>query len=227
MRSAILFEALCHLKCRITPSTDNLVEFTEKKVLRLEYELNQEEIMKLKRSCGNFILATNKEPNKLPMKDTFLAYKEEWKVESVFSRLKGTLQVIPMRLKLTERIEAMMYLQMTCVQIYTLIDREAKNRLASKDEKLVGLFPKNRAVARPKTKFMLEELGHVDLAFTKDEDGFSVRVADVSPFVKKLFTLMDVDPQYYDNKFVLSQLSIAENLDSDGLYYAIGIRSNG
>lgn len=161
------------------------------------------------------------------MKDAFLAYKEEWKVESVFSRLKGTLQVIPMRLKLTERIEAMMYLQMTCVQVYTLIDREAKIRLASAGEKLVGLFPKERAVARPKTEFMLEKLGHVGLAFTRDGDDFSVRVAGVSFFVKKLFNLMGVNPLYYDNKFISSQLSIAEKFDSDSLYRAMGICSDG
>ena len=208
-------------------SADSQPEFTEEKVLILKYKINEEEITNLKRRCGYFVLVTNKETDKLAMKDAFLAYKEEWKVESVFSRLKGTLQVIPMRLKLTTRIESMMYFQMTCVQIYTLIDREAKNRLASTGKKLVGLFPKERAVSRPKTEFMIEELGHVGLAFTKDEDGFCVRVAWISEFVKILFDLMDVNPLYYDNEFVSSQLSIAETLDPEGLYNAIGIREYG
>ena len=204
------------------PSSNNQPdEYIEKKLLKLEYTLNEEKILKLKRRCGYFVLVTNKEYDKLSMKEALLAYKEEWKVEGVFSRLKGTLQVIPMRLKLTNRIESMMYLQMTCVQIYALIDREAKNRLASGGEKLVGLFPKKRAVASPKTEFMLEALDHFGLAFTRDEDEFSVRVSGVSPFVKKLFILMNVIPAYYDNKFVSSQLSIAETLDSEELYQAM------
>ena len=126
-----------------------------------------------------------------------------------------------MRLKLPSRIEAMMYLQMTCVQVYSLIDREAKNRLASNNEKLVGLFPKQRAVERPKTEFMIEALDHFGLAFIKDDDEFSVRVSGVTPFVKKLFDLMGVNPEYYDNKYVLKQMSLDEKLDSDGLYRAM------
>lgn len=36
------------------------VEVMEKKVLKLEYKMNEEEITKLKRRCGYFVLVTNK-----------------------------------------------------------------------------------------------------------------------------------------------------------------------
>lgn len=80
------------------------------------------------------------------------------------------LQVVPIYLRLPEHIEAMMYLLMTCAQIFTLMDREAKNSLAKKNEKLAGLFPNKIEVSRPKAEMMLDVFGNNGMVYRINEE---------------------------------------------------------
>ncbi|MBC8061050.1 MAG: hypothetical protein H7Y18_10320 [Clostridiaceae bacterium] len=49
--------------------------------------------------CCYFVIRTNKSKDELSMKQVLGCYKQEWKVERIFEKLKGPLQVIPIYLE--------------------------------------------------------------------------------------------------------------------------------
>jgi len=132
------------------PHTEYIV--IQQKNYTLIFHQNIKAIDTTKKLCGYFVLATNKTNRQMSMPCVLDAYKKEWKVEQIFERLKGPLQVVPIYLQRPDHIECMMYLLMTCAQIFTLMDREAKNTLKDNTEKLEGLFPNKIKVANPKAE---------------------------------------------------------------------------
>lgn len=89
------------------PGPNSVYKEIEIKKQKLIYSKNEQAIENARKLCGYFALATNKPKDELPMAKALASYKQEWMVERVFERLKGSLQVIPIYLQLPEHIEAM------------------------------------------------------------------------------------------------------------------------
>lgn len=64
-------------------------------------------------------------------------------------------------------IEAMIYLLITCAQIFTLIDREAKNILAADDDRLPGLFSNKVTTKNFKMEQIIDKLANVPLVYVE------------------------------------------------------------
>lgn len=71
---------------KVTPNSK--YEEVQKTMYKLEYSINKEAKEEYQKVCGYFILATNKSSSALTIKQGLIAYKQEWKVESIFHRLK-------------------------------------------------------------------------------------------------------------------------------------------
>lgn len=192
-------------------------EYVEKEIVRhqVNYRWNAESIQQKEKECGYFVLITNKPVTKLSIKEALLTYKKQYKVETVFSRLKGPLQVIPLRLELPNRIESIMYMLVSCVQIMTLIDRTAEKTLSYKNKKLHGLFPKNRGVERPKSEFMLDALRKLSLEFVQTDGTTKVTVGHLHSFEYEILELMGVDSQLYNKEFCALRLTTSEELNGN------------
>ncbi len=195
-------------KGRIGPNS----VFIDKEVKHhsIEYWKDEEAIAKKKMLFGYFVLATNQPRKKLTMTTALKYYKQEWKVERIFERLKGDLQVIPIYLKKPEHIEALMFLLMTCVQLYTLIDRTAEKSLKAKNEKLAGLFPNNRTVSRPKAEKMLDTFRHASMVYHRNSGAPDVNVAILNNLQKEILDIIGVDNNYYTTHYVKARMNSNE-----------------
>lgn len=182
----------------------------EVKTHSLVYSMNESAIEDKRKLCGYFVLATNKPKAELPTANALSSYKQEWMVERVFERLKGPLQVVPIYLQLPEHIEAMMYLLMTCAQIFTLMDREAKNSLAAKDEKLEGLFPNKRKVSRPRAEVMMDAFGNIGLSYRAIGDGVEISVGGLNPLQGKILEITGINPIGYSTQYIVGKLNTEE-----------------
>lgn len=178
----------------------------EIKTYSLNYSLDDKAIQDKKELCGYFILATNKSCEDLSMTKALACYKQEWQVERIFERLKGPLQVIPMYLQLPEHIESMMYLLMTCAQVFTLMDREAKNTLAKNQEKLSGLFPNKIKTGSPKAEVMMEAFGNISLVYIVNTENISVSISGLNPLQAKILNITKVNPIGYSSNYVIPRL---------------------
>jgi transposase len=172
----------------------------------LSYSLDDKAIQDEKELSGYFILATNKSCQDLPMAKALSSYKQEWQVERIFERLKGPLQVIPMYLQLPEHIESMMYLLMTCAQVFSLMDREAKNTLAKNQEKLSGLFPNKIQTGSPKAELMMEAFGNIRLVYIVNAEDISVSISGLNPLQAKILNITKVNPIGYSSDYVMPRL---------------------
>lgn len=180
----------------------------------VNYIWNEDSIKLREEECGYFVLVTNKPVEKLTMQEALQTYKKQYKVETIFSRLKGPLQVIPIRLELPERIESVMYMLISCVQIMTLIDRNAEKSLSSRNKKLHGLFPKNRGVERPKSEFMTDALRKLCLEFVQIGENVKVQVGHLHSLECELLELMGAETQLYSKEYCANRLSEAERINN-------------
>lgn len=179
---------------------------TEKKTYTVTHCKNEDNIRREQEICGYFVLATNKAKNKLSMRESLCLYKQEWKVERIFERLKGPLQVIPIYLKDPKHIESMMYLLVTCAQVFTLVDREAKNSLAANNEKLHGLFPNKITTKNPKMEQIIDRFSNISLVYIEKGNERSCIISQLTEVQKKLLEIMHIDPLMYSTNFIFKKL---------------------
>jgi transposase len=190
------------------PHTEKTVYVDEKKeFITVTFSwINDEAYRELDKYCGYFILVTNKPKSELSLVDVLLTYKRENKVERVFSRLKGPLQSVPIHLHLPRRIETMMYLLMTCVQVMTLIDRSAENNLKANDEVLSGLVPR-KTTAKPKSEAILELLSNISYTIENFDGTLLVEIHHITKVKLKIIEILDIDyQQFYGKQFFANQL---------------------
>jgi transposase len=192
------------------PGPNTVYKEIETKKHSLEYDINEKAIQNKKELSSYFVLATNKPTAELSMKQALSSYKQEWKVEKIFARLKGPLQVIPIFLQLPEHIEAMMFLLMTCAQIFTLMDREAGKSLAENNEKLAGLFPNKIEVARPKAEMMLDVFGNIGLVYRLDDNKINIDISMLNGLQDKIIEITNVNPIGFNNDYIKQRLDTDE-----------------
>jgi transposase len=184
----------------------------------IEFNWDKTLVEEEKKLCGYFVIVTNKTSKELSKQEVFQLYKKQWKIEKIFEKLKGPLQVLPIRLKLPTRIESLMYLLMTCAQVFTLIDREARISLEKANEEIVGLSANNIALSRPRTESMLEAVRNIGLVYKLEDGEFSVKINGLNGLIDKIFNITKIDPKFIEDKYICSRLDVAEKLDKEALY---------
>lgn len=194
-------------------------------IFSLEIVWNDKLIEEEKKLCGYFVLVTNKTSEELSTREVFDLYKKQWKIERIFERLKGHLQVLPIRLNLPRRIEGLMYLLMTCAQVFTLIDRTAKISLEEAGEEIVGLSANKKGLARPKTEAMLDAIRNISLIYKLHDDGeISVKLTGANEFVCKILKITNVDQMLLNDEYISNMLDQSEKFDRDDFHQSIMIK---
>jgi len=104
----------------------------------------------------------------------------------------------------------MMYLLMTCAQIFTLMDREAKNSLEAKGERLAGLFPNKITVVRPKAEAMLEAFGNICLSYRAIGDNIEISISGLNTLQGKILEITGVSFIGYSTQYIVGRLNTDE-----------------
>jgi transposase len=192
------------------PGPNSVYEEITQTAFSFDYSVQNECVIAYSKYCGYFVLATNKPVNQLSMLGALQAYKQEWKVERIWERLKGPLQVLPIRLKLPKHIQAMMFLLLTCAQVFTLIDREAKKTLAANNEKLEGMFPNKIKTASPKTEQIIDKFSNVSLVYMVQSEQVTLFSPVLSDLQLKLLKIIGVRADYYDTECIRKRLESSQ-----------------
>lgn len=137
---------------------------TEEKVnYNLQVHRNQQAIEEKALVDGIFLMVSNHESQNWPIGRLLALYKRQYKVERIFSVLKGPLAVSPMLLEKPERICSMMFIMTLTLQLYTLIQRQVAQELCRRDSPLEGLMPNKIKTWRPQTDKLLEAFNNINL----------------------------------------------------------------
>jgi hypothetical protein len=179
------------------------------------YTINQEKMQEKKDLCGYIILASNIPPNESSLEELMRAYKLEYRVEHAIRRLKNSLNLTPVYLHLPNRIEVLIYLLMTIVQVMSLMDRTARLTLAKQKKALVGLLPKRKS-RRPKAEYMLDALRNIRVNFIYNGEMLSVAYSKQQQLALDILQILDIDQDLYTSKGLSQMIEKIIDIDPDG-----------
>ena len=157
------------------------------------------------------IYVTNAAKTRLTLQQSVRYYRDEYLVERGFHRFKGgSLPVLPLFVRIDERIKGLVFLLFMALQILTLMDFVASRELAKTGEKIAGLVPGNPkiAVARPTAERLLAAFEGIHLFVEKTGNTITGYVVEkLSPLQEKILTLLQIPKEIYNLSFSKVQLN--------------------
>jgi transposase len=179
------WETLAELSCRI--------------------ERREEAIQTHQELMGWRIYVTNAPKARMSLEQSVRYYRDEYTVERGFHRFKrGSLPILPLFIRIPERIKGLLFLLFIALQALTLMDFIARRELAKTNEKLSGLVPGNpkMATARPTAERLLRSFKNLHLLV--ENNGIVITgylVEKLSPLQEKILTILQIPKELYDLSF--------------------------
>jgi len=146
---------------------------------------------------GIFLMVSNLDKQQWSASDLLSLYKRQYKVERVFSVLKGPLAVSPMLLEKPERICAIMFIMTLTLQLYTLIQRDAARELLKRNSPLEGLMPNRIKTWRPRTNELLSAFDNISLVENVQGKTSSEHMTSLSPLQLEILQILKVPVRKY------------------------------
>jgi transposase len=130
-------------------------------------------IAALKERFGWKAFVTNAPPERLSLRDAILCYRNEYRIERIFNRLKSRVHIAPLFVKLTDQIEGLTYLLTLGVRVLTVMEFALRRSLQNEHAKLPGLHPENKTkmTDTPTAERILKAFADVSLTIIKQAAG--------------------------------------------------------
>lgn len=132
-------------------------------------------------------------------------YRDEWRVERGMHRLKrGSLPVLPLFLRIPERIRGLMLLLTIALQLITLLEFVIRRELSKNNETLTGLVPGNPKMktARPTTERLLAQFKEINCLIEINEERMIGQIVEpLTPLQERILILLGLSPKIYKFKF--------------------------
>jgi transposase len=116
---------------------------------------------------------TNAGPTRLSLQDAVLGYRNEYRVERIFQRLKSRVHIAPLFVKRNEQIEGLTYLLTLGVRVLTVTEFVLRRSLETEQARLPGLHPENKQkrTDTPTAERILKAFSDVSLTIIKHASG--------------------------------------------------------
>jgi transposase len=170
------------------------------RTVSLQVDIDEQAVQMTVRWFGWRVYATNQQQETLPLEKAVLAYREEYLIERGFGRLKGKpLSLSPMYLQSDDRATGLIRLLSIGLRLLTLIEHQARQRLADLKEKLPGLYAgnPNRVTARPTAEALLQAFKGIYLSVVTLGEQVWFHVTPLSDVQKKILALLDFSVDIY------------------------------
>src|SRR5712691_8608842 len=133
----------------------------------------EDKIADLRQRCGVKAFVTNAGQKQLSLKDAVLCYRNEYRVERVFNRLKSRVHIAPLFVKLNDQIEGLTYLLTLGVRVLTVTEFVLRRSLEQDQVTLPGLHPENKhkRTDKPTAERLLKAFSGVSLTIIQHAAG--------------------------------------------------------
>jgi transposase len=130
-------------------------------------------IADLSQRFGWKAFVTNAPKEQLSLADAVLCYRNEYRVERIFNRLKSRLQIAPLFVKLNDQLEGLTYLLTLGVRVLTVMEFVLRRSLQNDQVQLPGLHPENKKkmTDKPAAERILKAFAEVSLTILKHATG--------------------------------------------------------
>ncbi|QBH14120.1 IS1634 family transposase [Desulfobacter hydrogenophilus] len=164
-------------------------------------ERNQKKIADEKTRFGWKAFVTEVDFDKLSLHDAILSYRNEYRVERIFGRLKSRLNIAPLFVKKDDQIEGMTYLLTLCVRVLTLIEFVVRRSLKEEKTELPDMHPENhkKTTAKPSAEKILKAFSKVNLTIICDMAGNVIMrsLKPLSNLQKQIIQKLGLDSSIY------------------------------
>jgi transposase len=151
----------------------------EKRVIeKMRYHITQitrqeDRIAALRQRFGWKAFVTNAGPQRLSLQEAVLCYRNEYRVERIFHRLKSRVHIAPLFVKLNEQIEGLTYLLTLGVRVLTVTEFVLRRSLEIAQASLPGLHPENKPkrTDKPTAERVLRAFAGISLTIIKNAAG--------------------------------------------------------
>lgn len=133
----------------------------------------QDKITDLRQRFGWKAFVTNAGQTRLSLPHAVLCYRNEYRVERIFNRLKSRVHIAPLFVKLNEQIEGLTYLLTLGVRVLTVTEFVLRRSLEQDQARLPGLHPENKQkmTDKPTAERVLKAFADVSLTIIKNAAG--------------------------------------------------------
>jgi len=134
---------------------------------------NEAAITTAKQRFGWKAFATNAPRARLSLTDAVLCYRNEYRVEQIFLRLKSRLKIAPLFVKRDDQMTGLTHLLTLGVRVLTLVEFVVRRSLRADQAKLPGLYPENpkKETDTPTAERILKAFSRVALTRIRDATG--------------------------------------------------------
>lgn len=130
-------------------------------------------IAALSQRLGWKAFVTNAGQKRLALQEAVLCYRNEYRVERIFHRLKSRVHIAPLFVKLNEQIEGLTYLLTLGVRVLTVTEFVLRRSLEQDQVRLPGLHPENKQkmTNKPTAERILKAFADISLTIIKNATG--------------------------------------------------------
>jgi transposase len=151
----------------------------EKRVIKnIRYHITRiarqrDPIAALSQRFGWKAFVTNAAQKRRSLKDAVLCYRNEYRVERLFNRLKSRVHIAPMFVKLNDQIEGLVHLLTLGVRVLTVMEFVLRRSLQKDRAQLPGLHLENKQkmTDKPTAERLLKAFSGVSLTIVKHAAG--------------------------------------------------------
>jgi len=172
---------------------------------RVRYQItavtrNEKEISVVKRNFGWKAFVTNAAKKELSLQDAVLCYRNEYRVERIFNRLKSRVNIAPLYVRRDDQIAGLTYLLTLGIRVLTLIEFVCRRSLKTDKESLQGLHPENRQkkTDKPTAERILKAFDGVTLTIVCSRAGNELMrfLTPLSDLQKEILKRLGLDACY-------------------------------
>jgi len=157
-------------------------------------------IEQVERALGWRVYATNASADQLTLTDAVLAYREQYLVERIFTRLKGRrLSITPLYVQRDDHALGLIRLLTLAARLMAVAEYTARRALADQETELAGVYAGNpkRSTARPTLERMLRVFQHITVTVLKPPGGVVRHVTSLTAVQVRILSLLDLSPTLY------------------------------
>ena len=162
---------------------------------------HEEAIAALQGQFGWKAFVTNAAPERLSLKEAVLCYRNEYRVERIFNRLKSRVQIAPMFVTRNEQIEGLTHLLTLGVRVLTVMEFVVRQSLQRDHAKLPGLHPENKqkGTDNPTAERLLKAFSKVSLTLIETPAGEAIlrQVTPLSVVQEEILKRLGLSPSLY------------------------------
>jgi len=165
-------------------------------------EKDQETIAEQSARFGWKAFVTEVATDKLSLHDAVLSYRNEYRVERIFGRLKSRLDIAPLFVRKDDQIKGMTYLLTLCVRVMTLIEFVVRRSLKEEKTALSGMMHsenRKKNTDKPSAERILKAFSRINLTIIFDQAG-NVVVRSLKPLSNlqiEIIRRLKLDPFVY------------------------------